>query len=61
MLLFSISFVISVLFGDVETEKNRLILCRWSVITGGNIFGDGVLVEDDRYLSNCKLKNIILT
>ena len=27
VLLFSTSFVISVLFGDVETDKNRLILC----------------------------------
>ena len=28
VLLFRTSFVISALFGDVETEKNRLILCR---------------------------------
>ena len=28
VLLFSTSFVISVLFGDVKTEKNRLILCH---------------------------------
>ena len=28
VLLFSISFVFSALFGDVETEKNRLTLCQ---------------------------------
>ena len=28
VLLFSTIFVISVRFGDVETEKNRLILCH---------------------------------
>ena len=28
LLLISTSFVISVLFGDVKTEKNRLILCH---------------------------------